>query len=434
MIVSIIEVFSSSLIMVLLSTYIWNNLDNSSNKWMNKELLIKFFVCSIFVTINYLLMDDFIKPFIATIIMMIYYYSFNKNEIKKTVVLPVYSQLLILVSELIFAFFIIRILGANAETVLNSYFGKFLSSFAISFICIIISKFNITNRLYSKIINGTNSIKEKHLIFVSIILIIILNFLTALVYYKISLLSLLILNTIIIVIYASFLFVYLKTNNNYLKIYDKYTTTFNSLKEYEDILSRYRISNHENKNQLLTIRAMANNKKITSYIDEIIENKIKDSEKLMFDSMVIPEGGLRGLIYSKMLLMKEKNIECELSVDKIIKTTDLTSISNDLMLSICNIIGVYLDNAIEAVQELDNKYIIIEIYLDDTLNIAITNNYNNNIDIDNIDNVGYSTKGENHGYGLSLVKEIIDNNPNISNIRRITDNEFTQEIRIKYQK
>ena len=52
MIVSIIEVFCSSLIMVLLSTYIWNNLDNSSNKWMNKELLIKFFVCSIFVTIN----------------------------------------------------------------------------------------------------------------------------------------------------------------------------------------------------------------------------------------------------------------------------------------------------------------------------------------------------------------------------------------------
>lgn len=418
-----------SFCVVFPSMYIWNTLNNK--KISKLKSIIWCLLCSILITINYVYVKDYIKPVVSTTIMIIVFYFLYKDNIKKTIILPIYSQLIIMISELIYVAGIVLALHVNEKVIQEQYFGNVITNIFVAIITIVIAKLPITKTIFSKILLITDKVKKYQLVFLSILLIVIANVLTAYLYFKVNLFVLIIINTSIILIYMIFIYFYLRTNNKYVKVYDKYNMTLNSLKEYEDILSRYRVSNHENKNQLLTIRGMVKNKKVTSYIDKIIENKIKDNEKLMFESLVIPEGGLRGLIYSKMLLMKENNIEFDLCIDSALKTTDLNKISDNLMLNICNIVGVYLDNAIEAVKDLDEKYIIIEMYLDKTFNIAITNNYDESINIDKMDNVGYSTKGGNHGYGLSLVKEIIDKNKNIENIRRISDDEFTQEIKIK---
>lgn len=420
----------------LLSTtmYIWHKLCSKKINYLSINTTLKYITCCILLILNYKFTGKDIKPFISTIIIMLFFLWLYKENIKTSILLPIYSQLIVLLSELIFVLIILIVFPMNEEVFAENYFGTIISNFSIALISCIIINLKITSIIYNKAIEITDKIKKYKLLFLSCLIIVIANLLTRIMYYKVDLIVLLIINMLIISVYTIFIFFYLKTNNNYLKVYDKYNITLNSLKEYENILSKYRISNHENKNQLLTIRGMVKNKKVTSYIDEIIENKLKDNEKLMFESLVIPEGGLRGLIYSKMLLMNEKDIHYDLCVDKILKTTDLTCISDDLMLNICNIVGVYLDNAIEAVENLDERYIIIEIYLDDTLNIAITNNYENDIDVDSIDKVGFSTKGNNHGYGLSLVKDILNNNKNITNVKHISEDEFTQEIKIKYKK
>lgn len=425
--------FIASCILISTTIYIWEKLNykNIKNIFKNNFLKISFVI--IMITINYMLINNFIKTVIATIILMFFYYLLYREKIKKCIITPLYSQFIVMISELIYIGIILIILSVNAADLTKIFFGSLLTNILIAAITFVIVQFKFIKKLYDFILKITDRIKEIQLIIISIILMVIANLLTAFVYYQVSLIYLLVINTIIILTYTVFMFLYLKANNKYIKVYDKYNNTLNSLKEYEDILSRYRISNHENKNQLLTIRGMIKNKKVASYIDEIVENKIKDDEKLMFESLIIPEGGLRGLIYSKLLLMKENDIEYELSIAKNVKTTDLSKMDDDLVLNICNIVGVYLDNAIEEVKKLEEKYIVIEMYKDDTLNIAITNNYDGNIDIDNIDNVGYSTKGKNHGYGLSLVKQILNGNKKIKNIRRISEDEFTQELKIKYK-
>lgn len=425
--------FIASCILISTTIYIWEKLNykNIKNIFKNNFLKISFVI--IMITINYMLINNFIKTVIATIILMFFYYLLYREKVKKCIITPLYSQFIVMISELIYIGIILIISSVNAADLTKIFFGSLLTNILIAAITFVIVQFKFIKKLYDFILKITDRIKEIQLIIISIILMVIANILTAFVYYQVSLIYLLVINTIIILTYTVFMFLYLKANNKYIKVYDKYNNTLNSLKEYEDILSRYRISNHENKNQLLTIRGMIKNKKVASYIDEIVENKIKDDEKLMFESLIIPEGGLRGLIYSKLLLMKENNIDYELSIAKNVKTTDLSKMDDDLVLNICNIVGVYLDNAIEEVKKLEEKYIVIEMYKDDTLNIAITNNYDGNIDIDNIDNVGYSTKGKNHGYGLSLVKQILNNNKKIKNIRRISEDEFTQELRIRYK-
>lgn len=434
MLVEIFELILASLILVSVTLYMWKNIYNDNRiSYLTLASITKFVICCTILILNQLYIHNFLQPIISTMDIVLLHYSLYKSNIKNNILVPIYSQIVVIISEFICIILILLISQASDSIFKEQYFESIISNALVAIICILLVKTKVVSKTYKIISKFTDKISENSLIFISIIFIIVASLLTSYVYYKVSLIYLLIINAIVIIVYTIFVFFYLKTNNNYIKVYDKYTNTLNSLKEYEDILSRYRISNHENKNQLLTIRGMVKNKKVASYIDEIVENKIKDDEKLMFESLIIPEGGLRGLIYSKLLLMKENNIEYDLCIDKKIKTTELTKLDDELVLSICNIVGVYLDNAIEEVKHLDERYIIIEMYKDETLNIAITNNYVGNIDIDSMDNVGYSTKGKGHGYGLSLVKQILENNKKIKSFRRISEDEFTQEIKIKCQ-
>ena len=52
------------------------------------------------------------------------------------------------------------------------------------------------------------------------------------------------------------------------------------------------------------------------------------------------------------------------------------------------------------------------------------------IELDKIDEKKYTTKGEGHGYGLSLVKEIVNKSPKLKNIRMINDDVFIQILKI----
>ena len=177
----------------------------------------------------------------------------------------------------------------------------------------------------------------------------------------------------------------------------------------------------------------AENKEAVKYIDKIVKNKIKEDEDTLYQVSVIPAGGLRGLIYSKIVYMKENKIDYDLNISKEIRTVDLiNNIDDSDILDICQVIGVYIDNAIEAVLNIKDKYMCISIYLENkNLTFEVSNCYEGKIDIDRIEDKGYTTKSSGHGYGLSLTKEIIDKNKKLKNEKRLSKETFTQILKIK---
>ena len=116
-----------------------------------------------------------------------------------------------------------------------------------------------------------------------------------------------------------------------------------------------------------------------------------------------------------------------------VRTVDLiNSLENSDILSVCQVIGVYLDNAIQAVTNIKKKYINIDMYLDDdNLVFEISNYYEGKLEINKIEEKGYTTKGNGHGYGLSLANSIISKNKKLINEKKLSDSIFTQVLKIK---
>lgn len=231
---------------------------------------------------------------------------------------------------------------------------------------------------------------------------------------------------LLIIIVFTILYIIFKI---YLK---KYNCLIKTIKDYDDLICTNNTNNHEIKNQLLTIRNMSKNKKVISYIDSILNNQDLDDRNILKKVIKIPCGGLRGLIYSKLLVMQNNNINYELYIDKKVCTKNINKISSNDMVDLCKIIGVFLDNSIDAVIPLKKKNIVIEIYVDCAdLVISITNNYDGFIDINKLGNSGFTTKSKGHGYGLKLVRDILSKNKKLENTKEFYNDYFTQNIRVK---
>lgn len=218
------------------------------------------------------------------------------------------------------------------------------------------------------------------------------------------------------------LFVFDVKNNN-LEIENQ--QMLNYVTKYEKIIAEQGKANHEFKNQLMVIRGYAQMKsdKLIEYIDSIVEDIRKAHSSYLISQLnKFPDGGIKGLLYYKLSIMNDEKISYEINVESGVKSK-LNSLSTTMYKNVTKILGVLLDNAIDASKKSKSKEIIINVvYKKDKVEFTICNTYKGKIDLTNIGN-GYTTKGKGHGYGLRLVRDIINSN-NIFGLKNDLDNKF----------
>lgn len=407
----------------------YNALNNNEAKISKKESII----IIIAMTLAEMISNIFLKkPFplaVSIIIVIIASYALNR-KLKESLILTILFETNIICSEMI----IIIIVGVLFNSY-NSIPVLIFSDFAIPIIGLLILKTKIPQKVYNSIIESTRIINNREIITYGITVIIIMAISTIESYMRLAIPVVLITNTIISIVLITIVTRFITTKNKYKNINNKYQTSISSLKEYETMIDKFRVNSHENKNELLTIRNMTKNKEknIVEYIDALIDNKIKDSEKIMTQTSKIPEGGLRATIYSKLCIMDKHKINYKLDIAKDVRTVDLINLDEELVLNICKILGVFLDNAIDAVKDLKDKKINIELYtIDDKLYIDITNNFKGSLDLNKIGKEKLTTKGNEHGYGLLLVEKIVtENKKHLDNRKSIDGDLFTQTLIIK---
>ncbi len=429
-------IFIYFFIITLTVIYAWHILLNKKIDFKCYRLYITLLVMLPVSIANYFIINKFIRIAVVTIILIIFFQYLFREKLNKTIITPIFVQLLIFVAEFLYAIILFLLFGNEANKTVDTILGNFATNIVISILLLIFIRFKFIKKIYNSLLKATDKINPIQLGLFCTVGMLILNMALYWTYTEVKIEYILMFNVAITFFVLFIIFYSFKTQNKYNKVSNKYNIAIKSLNDYEDMMTKYRVANHENKNLLLTVRAMVINgdKDIPKYIDSIIEDKYLDDEKLLFDVSSIPSGGLRATIYSEILKIKENNINYSLNMDRNIRSVDLIELDTDTIIDICKIIGVFIDNSIEAVKKLKRKNIDISLYVEDqSLCIKVSNNYEGNVDISKINNAGYTTKGKGHGYGLPLVQNIVNNNSIFENKTEISKRVFSQVLVIKYK-
>lgn len=178
-----------------------------------------------------------------------------------------------------------------------------------------------------------------------------------------------------------------------LRTYQLYTKTF------EDAVTTIRMKQHEFDNHINAIKCMRytiqDTEKLIIEQDKYCDEILKDNKynKLLKSSM---SPILVGYLYFKFTTASSNNVNIEYEIQDV--NIECIAI-NDLI----EIIGILFDNAVEALEEQENKELEVKMLKKDNkfiISIANVNGWKTNSEIEKFFEYGYSTKGNGHGIGL----------------------------------
>lgn len=192
---------------------------------------------------------------------------------------------------------------------------------------------------------------------------------------------------------------------------------------------------HDFNNIILGLEGYITNNEVDNVkLRDYFYNNIKDfNTKIELDNIVLSHLNnikilsIKNLLTNKIISAQNNDFKVNICIEDEIDDFYV----NEMQLS--RVLGIFFDNSLEAGLELDdNRFLeLIILKVNKTIVIQITNTFKNtNLDIDQINKSGYSSKGENRGIGLSSANDIISKHNMILNTR-IEDNLFKQILTIE---
>ncbi len=424
----------NSLIFSLAIFYSSSKVYNKRIKYNKMKFWLLLMLKSILFAMSYAITSHYIRVIFNFVLLFVINSCYYKRKISETILRNFFIFVLIVLSETIVASFIMFSFSKNSIYILESSELRFSINFAIAIILILLVN---TSKIKRYLLSINENLKDNiasNTAFLIIFIVCLYSAFFYYLYYNVNLLVLMLLSIALISITLILVIKNLKTKIYSEHLEDEYNQVIINLNEYEKILENYRLTNHENINNLIVLKDMLkqDNKKVQKYIDYLINEKQEEDEDVLLKVSKLPTGGLQGLLYQKIIKMKEKEINYNLEISRTITNISHFKLDFELNKNICTIIGILIDNAIEAVEGLKDKSVMLYFYVENNeWFFSISNTFSGYIDLDKIDKVGYSSKGRDRGYGLSLVKSIIDCDKRISLERAVIKNIFKQTIKIK---
>lgn len=429
----IFSVFISSIIMIL-TVYIFGlvTVDNKKDKKLISFILI--ILSATIHTVIYLFLDGTIKTISLCILYSLFLSKTFHLEYSKAILASILFVLFMVIPDLITTSFFILVLKISKEQFYTKMAGSIICS---SFACLIFILLSLCfKKILRKIINYNVSY-SKNMLFMSFLVLLSVGIFFYMLISKLKIENNIISYLIVIITLIFILISSIKQKIVNDKLQGKYDELLEIMKTYEMDVEEQRTIIHETENEIMTIRSKIQDKEseevIIKYIESILgDKKSSNSMRKYAKFKYLPSNGLKGFFYYKFMEAERKKIKVSVNIAKQIEDSFLSNLDVNNFKQLVRIIGVYLDNAIEASYLSKDKKLGIEVYLvKNNVEIIISNTFENKIDKDKIGQTKFSTKGKNRGHGLLLVNSILKNSNIFESKREIIGNLYIQKLVIK---
>lgn len=389
---------------ILAEIFMIIGLNYSLKKISNKNIILnaKFYIITILFVILLVLNNWYtyvnFRFFTATILVITYSKLVLNNKWRESIIFGsifcIAAAFIEILASPILTLFVNDPVTYNSNIVLKTSF-----SLVSTILLMTIFSFRRTNMLVHKIEILLKDDTNRLCTF--LILVILLNVIIFVRFIEFGNIYLITASATCITIMICSLIITITDKYNIKIIKDKNLNLKNSFKAYKETIEECKEFKHNLKNDLIALKTTLspNEKEI---VNDIITKYNKNYEWIN-DINSIPEG-LQGIIYLKTKEAEKKKIQV------MINTKGENYNTSTDFLNISNIVGIILDNAIEATKNAKSKVIVINI--EESKNhfkIEIINKFTNNIDLNLIGNKNYSTKEYKSGIGLNYIKKIKKN-------------------------
>lgn len=404
--------------MVYLFLKIYATINNKKTKFeINKHFIVTLIIGAIPFTINNILNYTQYKTIVSLIILFLIYLYYFRDKIKETLVSSIIILGLVGILELCFS--LLLLINSSLNTNNISIFVKIIMSIIVyNFAYFLVRKYK-----FKLFIKKINSFAQEIFLFETTLLLIIFIINISLFFRSENFNNIYnIISIIILIFYIIFTLIQIVKGKYVIqKLEAKNKELTNSYKASSTALEQFRELKHNLKNDLYSIKGILPKEK------QVLLNNILTKYNSNYDWLNnitdIPEG-LQGIIYLKKLEAEKHKVKL------IVNYNSKKEIKDKDFLDICDILGIYLDNAIEASKEKGDKTIVLDIrdYYDSMI-LKVINKFSNSVNLTEIGNKDYSTKNRNSGLGLNYISKI--KNKNIKTTMQIVNNLFITSIEYK---
>lgn len=376
-----------------------------------------------------------LKTLIICLIYVILYRSVFSIRYAKSILISFENIILLIIPDLFILLFSVYVLKFDSGVVYNTFAQTIISTLLVNILLILLTL--ILKKPLRKISNIKLTNNKEIIMYLALSLFsILVVFYTEYSNVNSSSNKELILGIVIIISFVLILYSLVKQKMENNKLMTRYLKLLEFIKNYEKELDKQKELRHESKNQLITARSKIVDKKkeyeVIEYLNSIIADYVKGNNEKYTSFQYLPANGIKGFFYYKANEAENNGIHLSINVSPKVENTFIGNLDTNDFKQLGILLGVYLDNAIDASKSSKDKKMSIEIYkTGEDIEIIISNTYEGTINIENIGKTKYTTKGKNHGYGLMLVSKILEDNKRFEAQRIVTDIVYSQKLKIK---
>lgn len=427
----LVKIVCNTLAQVLVVIYL--NFKDERRSFKTYILLFSSLLVVIFVVYNFIISPLVLFPvslLLTTLCISIIY----GLHVLESFSLSLISFFILILSDFTIQMFMMKILGIEFKNIENTQNTIIANSIFMLLTIVII---RIRQQFRKEKYEPKNNIKI--FFFICVLFIVVITTLN-ISFYKDTVnndpLSVLMFNLIAFLIYfiiCLFLIIVYVSSSNQKNLLEQQKKEYEQLIEYtgiiEGLYENIRTQKHDFMNVLFSIKGYMDSNRIDELKDYYYNSVLKEyggecpPNQYLSSLNLINNPGLKGILSYKLNQAVLLNIMVQVNIFSAIVISGIDTID------LCKLVGILIDNAIEASAESPHPEIHIYMESDElTTTIIIANTYLQEPNVDMIFKRGFSTKGKNRGLGLYIAKCILSHYPSVLLKTTVENALFFQEI------